>query len=78
MLDGLNRDPWGRPYRAVRQKLRASGPPLTETLQPSFLREVVEGLFPQRAEHTPPSMASLAGDDGEHGRIMFRPSGNRR
>ncbi|CAB3237908.1 unnamed protein product [Arctia plantaginis] len=27
MLEGLNRDPWGRPYRAVRQKLRASGPP---------------------------------------------------
>ncbi|CAB3237922.1 unnamed protein product [Arctia plantaginis] len=73
MLEGLNRDPWGRPYRAVRQKLRASGPPLTETLQPSFLREVVEGLFPQRAEHTPPSMASLAGDDGEHGEDNVPP-----
>ncbi|CAB3229252.1 unnamed protein product [Arctia plantaginis] len=37
---------------------------LTETLQPSFLQEAVEGLFPQRAEHTPPSMAASAGDDG--------------
>ncbi|CAB3254559.1 unnamed protein product [Arctia plantaginis] len=73
MLEGLNRDPWGRPYRAVRQKLHASAPPLTETLQPSFLREVVEGLFPQRAEHTPPSMASLAGDDGEHGEDNVPP-----
>lgn len=56
MLEGLNSDPWGRPYRVVLNKLHTRGSPLTETLQPGFLSEVVEGLFPYREEHTPPFM----------------------
>ncbi|CAH2101175.1 unnamed protein product [Euphydryas editha] len=27
MVEGLERDPWGRPYRAALNKLRAQGPP---------------------------------------------------
>ncbi|CAH2107634.1 unnamed protein product [Euphydryas editha] len=57
MMEGLERDPWGRPYRAALNKLRAQGPPLTETLQPGFLSQVVENLFPTQAVHTPPVMA---------------------
>ena len=57
MLETLDGDPWGRPYRAVRGKLRAAAPPLTESLQPELLEEVVTALFPARAEHIPPPMA---------------------
>lgn len=55
-LEDLNRDPWGRPYRAARKKLRAQGPPLTETLQPQFLVRVVETLFPDPVDHPSPTM----------------------
>ena len=58
MLEGLNSDPWGRPFKAARAQLRPIGPPLTETLQPAFLGEVVRVLFPARTEDfSPPVMA---------------------
>lgn len=57
MLKGLNRDPWGRPYRSVRGKLRNVGPPLTESLEPQVLETVIGSLFPVRAEFEPPRMA---------------------
>ena len=58
MLESLNSDPWGRPYKAARAQLRPIGPPLTETLQPTFLGEVVRALFPARAEDfSPPVLA---------------------
>ena len=60
ILDGLNRDPWGRPYRAARKKLGSQGAPLTETLQPAFLDRVVEELFPDHQGHVPPTMAPLS------------------
>ncbi|KAL0852664.1 hypothetical protein ABMA27_012503 [Loxostege sticticalis] len=56
MLESLNDDPWGRPYKAVRNKLRPIGPPLTETLQPDLLERVVRALFPDRTPYTPPRM----------------------
>ncbi|KAL0818000.1 hypothetical protein ABMA28_008542 [Loxostege sticticalis] len=56
MLESLNEDPWGRPYKAVRNKLRPIGPPLTETLQPDLLEGVVRALFPDRTPFTPPRM----------------------
>lgn len=57
MLENLDRDPWGHLHRTVRRKLM-------ETLQRSFLQKMVEGLFPQQAEHTPLSMAYSVTDDG--------------
>ena len=45
-LGTLEGDPWGRPYRIVRNKLRRAGPPTAETLEPGFLGEVVDTLFP--------------------------------
>ena len=63
LLDTLNEDPWGRPYKTVRGKLRPWAPPLTETLDPQLLECVVTTLFPNRAEHSPPSMApSVTGE----------------
>lgn len=53
----LDRDPWGRPYRVVRKKLRPWAPPLTSSLQPELLEQVVCTLFPQRNnEWIPPTM----------------------
>lgn len=57
MLETLSHDPWGRPYKAVRQKLRPWAPPLTETLEPELLEEVVTTLFPSSAAFQPPAMA---------------------
>ncbi|XP_061729131.1 uncharacterized protein LOC133534053 [Cydia pomonella] len=56
-LETLNRDPWGRPYRAIRKKLRPWAPPLTSSLQPDLLERVVGALFPERGEFVPPAMA---------------------
>ena len=64
MLESPNNDPWGRPYRAARNKLRPIGPPLTETLEPSLLDEVVQALFPVKStSYTPPSMGSRLQSD---------------
>lgn len=57
MLETLEGDPWGRPYKMVRNKLRPWAPPLTESLQPQLLEQVVSTLFPGQAEHVPPAMA---------------------
>ncbi|XP_045533963.1 uncharacterized protein LOC123721014 [Papilio machaon] len=43
-LATLDADPWGRPYRMVRAKLKVAPP--TETMEPAVLSAVVEGLFP--------------------------------
>ncbi|XP_011166544.1 uncharacterized protein LOC105200607 [Solenopsis invicta] len=45
-LNTLDGDPWGRPYRLVRNKLRPASPPTTETLDPGLLRNVTSALFP--------------------------------
>ena len=46
LIETLDDDPWGRPYRLVRNKLRPAAPPTTESLEPGFLREVASALFP--------------------------------
>ncbi|XP_046974644.1 uncharacterized protein LOC124540913 [Vanessa cardui] len=58
-LATLESDPWGRPYRVVRQKLRPWTPPLSSTLHPHVLERVLSVLFPERGEFVPPSMAPL-------------------
>ncbi|XP_039315521.1 uncharacterized protein LOC120360037 [Solenopsis invicta] len=50
LLETLDGDPWGRPYRLVRNKLRQAAPPTTESLDPGFLKEVVAALFPTDPE----------------------------
>ncbi|XP_071575478.1 uncharacterized protein [Temnothorax nylanderi] len=46
LLESVSEDPWGRPYKLVQDKLRPWAPPLTETLDPPFVEEVVNTLFP--------------------------------
>ncbi|XP_063894945.1 uncharacterized protein LOC110370361 isoform X1 [Helicoverpa armigera] len=61
MLEGLDIDPFGRPYKAARNKLRPYGPPVAETLEPSLLDGVVQSLFPRRDNFTPPVMSAPQG-----------------
>ncbi|XP_071653351.1 uncharacterized protein [Temnothorax longispinosus] len=46
LLRALDEVPWGRPYRMVLGKLRTWTPPVTESVEPEFLEEVVNTLFP--------------------------------
>lgn len=46
LLQTLDEDPWGRPYKMVLNKLRPAAPPLTETLVPEFVEEIITTLFP--------------------------------
>lgn len=57
LLVGLDRDPWGRPYRSVRDKVRGSGAPLIGTLRQDFVERVVTELFPDAPEIRLPRMA---------------------
>lgn len=59
LLESLKGNPWGRPYKVARGKLRNRGPPATETLQPEFLTRVVDTLFPDPPSLSSPSMPSL-------------------
>ncbi|CAH2098002.1 unnamed protein product [Euphydryas editha] len=65
LLAGLNRDPWGRPYRVARNKLRGRGAPVTETMPPDLLERTVSALFPHRPAHVPPAMASSSSNELE-------------
>lgn len=47
LVGDLNKDPWGRPYKIVLKKLRGGAPPLTETLDPCFMKRIVDALFPR-------------------------------
>jgi hypothetical protein len=51
----LDRDPWGRPYKIVRNKTKHT-PPM-DSLEPELLARVVEGLFPEAPAFVPPRMA---------------------
>lgn len=48
LLQTLEEDPWGRPYKIVLNKLRPAAPPLTETLDIKFVEDVISTLFPIR------------------------------
>lgn len=50
LLLTLDKDPWGRPYKIVRNKLKRWAPPKTETLEPAFLARVMGTLFPAQGD----------------------------
>lgn len=54
LLETLNRDPWGRPYRMVLSSVRPWAPPATLSLEPLLLDRIMAALFPQRGEFSPP------------------------
>ncbi|KAA5666264.1 reverse transcriptase family protein, partial [Pseudomonas aeruginosa] len=63
LLESLDEDPWGRPYKMVRRKLQPWALPVTERLQPRQLREIVAALFPPAAggDFEPPQMDATWG-----------------
>lgn len=51
MLEKLDRDLWGRPYKIVRQKLKTSSKdPVTESTDPALVENIVDTLFPEDEE----------------------------
>ncbi|XP_018314211.1 uncharacterized protein, partial [Mycetomoellerius zeteki] len=46
LVDDLDRDPWGTPYRLVTKKLVASGATIVETIPPDIADNIVASLFP--------------------------------
>lgn len=46
LLTTLERDPWGRPYKIVMQRLKSSVA-ATEKLDPPTLTRIIQGLFPE-------------------------------
>lgn len=56
LLATLDADPWGRPYRMVRNKLRPWAPPLTQTLEPEAVEATISALFPDGANFTAPAV----------------------
>jgi len=49
----LEDDPWGLPYRIVMDRLRRSGPSLTESLEPTVVDNLLSELFPPGEVHDP-------------------------
>lgn len=47
LLLSLNEDPWGRPYKMVLNKLKRGASPLTESMDPHLVRNIVDALFPR-------------------------------
>ncbi|XP_060831528.1 uncharacterized protein LOC132915727 [Bombus pascuorum] len=48
LVDAVESDPWGRPYKVVTHKLRTSAPPITTNMDPMLLDKVVGTLFPRQ------------------------------
>lgn len=46
LIDSIERDPWGLPYRIVLKKLKRSTPSATETMDINTVNQVVDKLFP--------------------------------
>lgn len=53
LLDTIEDDPWGLPYKLVLKKLRHSTPSLTETLDEGTVDSLIGLLFPNGAVHDP-------------------------
>ncbi|KAG5324468.1 PO11 protein, partial [Pseudoatta argentina] len=46
LVDDLDRDPWGMPYRVVLKKLRTGGASIVLVLPPEIVEDIVGTLFP--------------------------------
>lgn len=50
LLKEIDEDQWSRPYKVVMNRLRSTGPGLTETLDENILERLVKKLFPRETE----------------------------
>lgn len=46
LIDSIDKDPWGLPYKLVMSKLRKSSPTFSETIDRDILEKLIESLFP--------------------------------
>jgi hypothetical protein len=53
LLNSLDADSWGHPYKLVLGKLRSEAPSVAGSLAPNLLSEVVNTLFPVRGRCMP-------------------------
>ncbi|XP_070526364.1 uncharacterized protein [Cardiocondyla obscurior] len=51
LMDSIDADPWGRPYKVIAGKFRARAPPATMTLDKDQTTKVVTTLFPRNTVH---------------------------
>ncbi|XP_033363215.1 LOW QUALITY PROTEIN: uncharacterized protein LOC117241388 [Bombus vosnesenskii] len=68
LIEEVESDPWGRPYKVVTKKLRPSAPPLTSNMDPALLDNVIGTLFPLEDTDTSqpaPSSPSVDDDDDD-------------
>lgn len=47
LIEAINGDPWGKPYRIVLGRMRPAVSPLSETLDPLLLERILATLFPR-------------------------------
>jgi hypothetical protein len=60
LIEAVESDPWGRPYKVVLAKLRPQPPPpQTESMDPKVLDKVVGALFPKQEARPPEPNSSL-------------------
>ncbi|XP_033363348.1 uncharacterized protein LOC117241589 [Bombus vosnesenskii] len=66
LIEEVESDPWGRPYKIVTEKLRPSAPPLTSDMDPALLDNVIGTLFPpEDTDASQPAPPSPSVDDDE-------------
>lgn len=53
LIDVIESDPWGLPYRIVLRRLRGTIPSVTETLEQEKLNRLLTSLFPNGVTHDP-------------------------
>jgi len=53
LIETLDEDPWGLPYRIVMDRLRRSGSSLLESLEPGVVERLLDNLFPSDEVHNP-------------------------
>jgi len=49
LINTIEEDPWGLPYKLVLRKLKSATSTLTEILEPEILSELLDSLFPRSA-----------------------------
>ena len=66
LIESVESDPWGRPYRLVTKKLRPRAPPLTASMDPALIAKVIGTLFPRRdSDARQTGLSSPSGDTTE-------------
>lgn len=59
LLNLINEDPWGLPYKLVLGRLRPATAALMETMDPPLVRTLIDGLFPNGTETDPRTVWSV-------------------